>query len=84
MVCRVRLEQVWEGKGVGSGTVPTPTKLLLGRIKKIILHIGELYPRYMTKQQIREALEALIAHERETMGDYDHLYFGVKDLLEAL
>jgi len=38
----------------------------------------------MTKQQIREALEALIAHERETMGDYDHLYFGVKDILEAI
>jgi hypothetical protein len=29
-------------------------------------------------------LRGLIEHERRTFGDYDHLYFGVKDLVAYL
>ena len=37
------LNRYGQGIGVGSGTVPTPTQSLLSKIKKIIIHIVELY-----------------------------------------
>ena len=46
--------------------------------------------RIMTAEYEDPALEALlvlrelIEHERRTFGDYDHLYFGVKDLVAYL
>jgi hypothetical protein len=36
----------------------------------------------MTKKELIEALKELIEHERLTGGDYDHLYFGVRELIE--